>query len=363
MIGSQALRGKGAGVKFSSIQVCRALAANAVVLSHLVAIEQKYAHGYTLLPEWLRFAGWSGVHFFFVISGFVMMFAYRPGNWTGFLAARLLRIYPVYWVYTTMVLAVFLVAPAMVNSSVGQPQSIIKSYLLWPDAAAPLLAVGWTLIHEMYFYLALAILIALAVPLRYALPLWASVLAAGAWILPEPVASPVLGLLLSPLTFEFLLGAVAGLLIRRKVLAFGRTALLAGIALALAGGVLYVRWGVAHGEIVTSILLLGLPFVLVVYGLAVVERRHGWPKLPQLERLGDASYSTYLGHVLVLSAIGRVYAALPIHGWAVEAVFLAVCLVAANIAGVLSYRWIEQPILRLRRYLPRANSVAAPANA
>lgn len=101
-------------------------------------------------------------------------------------------------------------------------------------------------------------------------------------------------------------------------------------------------------------LLLGLPFPFIVYGGAAFEARGGWPSLPLLERLGDASYSIYLSHVLVLSAIGRVFAAVPFHGWLIESVFLAGCLVAVNGFGYLSYLYIEKPILRLRRLLPRS---------
>jgi exopolysaccharide production protein ExoZ len=138
---------------FASIQTFRAIAANAVVLAHLATIETKYGHGFGLLPKWVNFAGWSGVHFFFIISGFVMTLIAERSNWTGFLGARVLRIYPVYWIYTSLVLAVFLIVPAVVNSSYAHPPSTLKSYLLWPKDVGPLLSVGWTLIHEMYFYL------------------------------------------------------------------------------------------------------------------------------------------------------------------------------------------------------------------
>jgi exopolysaccharide production protein ExoZ len=63
--------------------------------------------------------------------------------------------------------------------------------------------------------------------------------------------------------------------------------------------------------------------------------------------VGDASYSTYLSHVMVLSGLGRAYAYFPLKGWIVESTFVVVCLVAANMAGLASYFMLERPVLRM----------------
>lgn len=335
---------------FASIQTFRAIAANAVMLAHLATIETKYGHGFGLLPTWVNFAGWSGVHFFFIISGFVMTWVADRSSWTDFLGARLIRIYPVYWIYTSLVLAVFLVAPGIVNSSYAHAPSILKSYLLWPQDVGPLLSVGWTLIHEMYFYLVLAALLAFAVPFRYALVGWATIVAVGCYLLPQPPPDmPVITVLFSPLTMEFILGAAIGLLIRSGFSSFARSTLAVGAALCILGILFYVRLGIAYEDVLTSIVLLGLPFIFIVYGAAALELRGGWYRHALLERLGDASYSIYLGHVLVLSALGRAFERFPVHGWLVEGIFVAGCVMAVNCVGILSYTYLERRILRLRR--------------
>ena len=66
---------------------------------------------------------------------------------------RLKRIYPIYWVVSLLVLAVFLVRPEFVNSHSAHPPDVLASFLLLPQAGLPLLAVGWTLTYEMYFYI------------------------------------------------------------------------------------------------------------------------------------------------------------------------------------------------------------------
>ncbi len=133
-----------------NVQVLRALAANAVLLSHLFIVEQKYGHGFVALPAGVDL-GRRGVDLFFVISGFIMaMIAQQSTQWHGFLLDRITRIVPPYWFYTTLVLIVALIAPGIVNSSYQHPPSAWLSYLLIPQDVPPLLAVGWTLIHEMY---------------------------------------------------------------------------------------------------------------------------------------------------------------------------------------------------------------------
>ncbi len=339
----------------------RGIAANAVVLSHLAIIETKYSHGFVLLPQWLNFAGSSGVHFFFVISGFVMALIGPGTGWLQFFIARVVRIYPIYWIYTSAVLIVFLFAPAMVNSAYEQPPSILKSYLLWPQEMGPLLAVGWTLIHEMYFYLVMSAFIAFAVPLRYGLAIWALVVATG-YLSGGPGFGPLLSIVFSPMTLEFIAGACVGLLIRRNRQSFAITSLIVGLCLFVIGAVVHVVNDVVLlGP--ASILLLGVPFPFIVYGGAALERRGRWPRLKLLEQLGDASYSTYLSHVLVLSAVGRVFQLFPVHNWVIEVGFVIAALLLANLVGVLSFRYLERPLLALRRLIPRRDGPGAVISA
>src|SRR5882757_8602749 len=123
-------------MKFNSIQVFRAIAANTVVLSHLVGIEGKYGNGYAILPGWIGQAGPAGVHFFFVISGCVMVFASQGVKWQEFILSRLTRIYPIYWFYTSIFLLMISLVPQYMSVGMPSTGSILKSYLLWPDSGA-----------------------------------------------------------------------------------------------------------------------------------------------------------------------------------------------------------------------------------
>lgn len=276
-------------MRFDGIQILRAIAANAVVLRHVQAIEQKFTQGQGFLPEWFEWLGVLGVDVFFVISGFVIIKAATRENWREFIFARITRIYPTYWVYTTIFVAIYFAVPSSMSDRSGV--SLIGSYLLWPTNGGTFLAVGWTLIHEMYFYLVVTAMLAIRAPAAWMLLAWGVVIA-----LSPLVVNPnnqIEYVVFNPLTFLFILGGFLGL---------------------LKTSVVPTKYGSAAGR------------------LAVL--------------LGDASYSTYLGHVLVVSAIWRVAYFFPIHP---SALLIALSIIGANAVGVVSFRWIERSILKLAK--------------
>ena len=128
---------KSPGRKIVNIQALRGIAVLLVVAYHLTKIEAKYGHGERLLTT-LATIGMSGVDLFFVISGFVMVTVTRgwfrkDGALAHFLYHRFKRIYPIYWFYSLLILAIFLLKPDMVNSSQGGNVNIISSFLLLPQ--------------------------------------------------------------------------------------------------------------------------------------------------------------------------------------------------------------------------------------
>jgi peptidoglycan/LPS O-acetylase OafA/YrhL len=148
---------------------------------------------------------------------------------------------------------------------------------------------------------------------------------------------------------EFISGAVAGILIRRSHIGFAAPALIAGISLLVV--VLSFRDMAADfitDRSWTRVILVGVPCALIVYGMAAQERRGALRAPNWLAALGDASYSTYLSHVLVLSALGRLFALVPRHNFITELAFVLGGIALANMIGLLSCRLIER-----RRYAVR----------
>ena len=87
-----------------NIQVLRGIAALLVVYFHLQPVVHS-AYGGNHVWKF----GLAGVDIFFVISGFVMFYANRtqPASISRFLAGRVLRVMPLYWCATLLIVALF----------------------------------------------------------------------------------------------------------------------------------------------------------------------------------------------------------------------------------------------------------------
>ncbi|WP_313159776.1 acyltransferase family protein, partial [Mixta calida] len=137
-----------------SVQLLRALAAIMVVMHHITIKAGQY-HNNALSGFHI---GEFGVDLFFIISGYIMCYTTEGKKivpWV-FIQRRIKRIIPLYWVMTAIALAVYLVAPAMVNASGGET-SILASWTLFPLGKKLLVNNGWTLSYEFLFYLTFAV--------------------------------------------------------------------------------------------------------------------------------------------------------------------------------------------------------------
>ncbi len=103
--------------------------------------------------------GSSGVDFFFVLSGIVILFAHEaqigcPQHLPEYAWKRFRRIYPIYWCVLLLALAVYFVVPAFGNGTKTTPGVILGSIMLLPlTSTETVLPVAWTLFHEIMFYL------------------------------------------------------------------------------------------------------------------------------------------------------------------------------------------------------------------
>lgn len=347
--------------KLLTLQVARGVAANLVVFSHLFAAETLYTAG-GVLPSF-AVCGLAGVDLFFVLSGFIMVaVAGRGVGPPQFLWRRAVRIYPTYWLVSLVILVILVVAPAMDHSQIKMPFSLWRSFLLMPDRTPPLLTVGWTLVHEMYFYLVFTVILALRVPLLAGLIAWGlGIVGVIAFVRNEVAGTPVLGVVTNPLTAEFMMGAVVGILWRNYYTPAALFLGGAGLAV-LALSITYVapalslvtisypeRSIIINPDLGTwRVVLFGIPSALIVYALAAVEHRTRSPRPPALlVALGDWSYATYLIHIMVISAIGRaLHFLLPGGGIVASLLLIATGLMAANLAGATIHILWERPSLK-----------------
>lgn len=259
----------------NGIQYARAIAALMVVLSH--------ASGH-LIPALDVFAhGTRGVEVFFVISGFIMglILGDQPVDRTDFMARRLIRIVPLYWL-----IVLWSSRHALVEGELWREVALDLAFIphvrAGTDLVVPTFYPGWTLNYEIFFYLVLTVFAGMKHRLWLICGGLSGLTLLGA-IIEAP--SPLLGFYTSHHLSLF----AAGLLLERAcrhtrppaavVSAIGMTAC-AALVLVLPDSSM-------------PVLTVGLPAVGVVW-FATGLGREG----PQqwLLLLGDASYSIYLFH-------------------------------------------------------------------
>lgn len=345
-----------------NIQALRGVAAVMVLLSHLYIIEAKSTPTPILGDLWE--GGRYGVDLFFVISGFIMVYVTRPletgarrSKAGGFLYSRVTRIYPLYWLISAALLAVYLLRPQWVFGSMTEGPDVLRSFALWPHTREPLLAVGWTLVHEMGFYIVFALSLLFARKwLGLYLVLWALAVTAGQAMGLHKI-SPELKLLFHPLTFEFLAGAFIALYFESQQdgqagLGAAARNLYFGLALLGVLAVFFLPRYFGLDPILpdpwTRVGMLIAPASLCIWALVRLDMaRIALPRF--MARLGDWSYALYLSHVLTLSAVSKIWMALGWSGPWVSALMLCVMIIASLWVAALLYYGFERPMLALTR--------------
>lgn len=168
------------------LQAGRGVAALAVVACH--------ANSYAPTASAFEL-GRYGVHFFFLLSGYVIFLsAQRSFEARNFLIARARRIYLPYWP-----IGIF---AALSYAALGRDFDWLASLTLLPGTAA--LIPAWTLQHEIAFYALAALFFATGAPIRAGL-LW------GAVILLRQLGGPLNeaeAVLLGPINLLFVAGMI-----------------------------------------------------------------------------------------------------------------------------------------------------------
>ena len=350
-------------MKLIAIQILRAAAALLVVMHHAQAEAAALAQrtGQAFAPSALL--PWAaGVDVFFVISGFIIVHAAAPHaagarGIRRFLAHRIARVVPLYWLVTGLYLAVGLAVPALLSGAGGPPDAgaVAAAFLFWPAArpdgsVQPVYGLGWTLNCEMAFYALFALGLGWGRRPRTAwlVAALAGIVAAGAWLRP---ASVPLAFWSNPVMLEFALGALIALA-RDEGVRLGRPA---RAALALLGlGLLgFVAGDGADWDGFWRPLALGLPAAGLVAAAALGDpRADGRPPSPivsGLAALGDASYALYLVHPFVLRALREGLLRSGLAPVLEPSVALVLMLALSAAAALAVHARIERPLARLAR--------------
>ena len=350
--------------EYFSIQYLRGLAALMVVVFHLG--EPLGRMGYT--------GGWpvglsAGVDVFFIISGFVMWMTTRDRTVSPlrFWQKRIIRIVPLYWLVTTFMAAVLLIAPSMMQTSVFSLRHVIASYAFLPvenpgkPAMEPLVFPGWTLNYEMFFYLLFgAFLLA-----RPTVRLWGTVaMLVGLVVVGAALAAPklsVVGFYSSDIMLEFAFGMLLGELVYRREAdrlvspALGWVMLLAGVTAMLVS---------PRGLSIPRVLLFGVPALTTVAGALSLEGHGKLREYRLAHALGNASYSIYLTQLVSMAAFFMIWRKLHLDRIVATRPLFVLCDVAAALAvGWFCYWLVERRLIALFRGDLRRRMPAVDARA
>jgi len=343
-----------------SLQMGRGLAAMAVAAYHLSIATSTFI-GVAVFSE-LTDRGFLGVDFFFVLSGFIILQAHesdigRPDRLRSYLTKRAIRIYPIYWLYTSLAVAA-MIAIGSKNLELRGLSDWFSTYALMrvSEAQTPLRQ-GWTLFHEIAFYAVFATLIVSARWGRAVFAAWALTIALMHFY-PDHDRPTFFGTVLGAYNLNFFLGMAAYSWSKHATRNAAWFVMLIGLSAFAAN-----LWTDEQGaQLQLRQFVYGVSFALLIGAAAALELRGAWVSIPLLELIGDASYSTYLLHEHVENYSLRAIAKFKIDQFLPSsAIFLIVLAVTAG-AGVLAYWFVERTLLDgLRRRLPARTAKAAAA--
>jgi peptidoglycan/LPS O-acetylase OafA/YrhL len=260
-----------------------------------------------------------------------------------------IRIVPLYFVLTTL-MVIFLLwrFDGDLAASDNSWQSILASYFFWPfrrtgDAGtAPVLAVGWTLNYEMFFYTVFATVVWLSRSRAVLCAVAALVILVAMGyrqIVPDPYS-----VLADPIVLEFTYGALIALVYRSGVrIPAAATIVLCTVAIAA-----FVWSGIYGLGNHPRWLAWGIPSALLVGGFVLCRRELTTVSTPLsgLLLLGDASYALYLTHGFSLAAsrhaLGLINPAMtnPAVAFSCAVVMMIVCIAGA----VVVHLYFERPM-------------------
>ncbi len=336
-------------MRLHALQYLRALAALLVVYSHACIQVPAYQ---AQLVEFGSF----GVDIFFVISGFIMMYISKPSHTPkAFIINRIRRVVPLYWFFTLLLAAILFIRPSIFSNTTLQFDILMQSLLFVPHFSQthpgevwPLLAPGWSLIYEMYFYALFAL--SLFAMQKYRLPLISTIIfvlfaLANLTGIDGPTG-PLTEFFKDQVVFEFIFGMLLAFAWQRGF----RLTNLAGTAMAITSFAYLVfhsqQRGIASVEEPQHLLTNGIPAATMVTGMLYM-------KLPENKiglLLGDASYALYLSHIFVLGLLRVIL--VPILGASQSAalLFVGISVVACTLISIPVHLLIDNWLLRQERF-------------
>jgi len=299
--------------------------------------------------------GSRGVDLFFVLSGFlitrILIRSRDSGNYLqSFYMRRVLRIFPVYFVYLFIVFVVMRqISPeAFLNTRAWPYVAYLSNWQTGTGLKDPGLIHLWSLAVEEQFYLVWPLLVLLCPPRRL---IHASaavcLLALGLRIAATGHIAPQIIFRMTPFRADALAGgAIIGVIFDSQ----RRAELTKHFAIPAAGAVMLLAL-MFHGSGYSQAVEYSV--IVVACAVAIFLAAHhdpGFLRHPVLTTVGKYSYGMYVYHVLlgslIWSGLKAFQRAVPLA--ALRWCYLPIAGLSVYALAWLSYRYFESPFLRLK---------------
>jgi peptidoglycan/LPS O-acetylase OafA/YrhL len=322
-------------------------------------------------------SGYVGVNLFFVLSGFVLAYAYvedgRMAATAGrFWRARFARVYPLHLLGVLAALPLFVLGSSAAHATsaaiakegateLGLSALLVQAWM--PAHVLDLNGPSWSLSVEAFFYAMFPLLVRLLGPLRGRGLVVAAAAAWGAALAPPllhhgpanvlaPASALDHVLLYNPLVRlpDFIVGMATGLLFLRSARSWSRAPVIATatfvLILALLATSDRLPFAMLHNGLLDPL------WALLLYALAMASGKHGARGIGSdpLVRGGEASYALYVLHKPLYFWLARVFQI----GLLPPAGFIAAFLGGSVALAVIARRYVEEPLRRLLMRQPRS---------
>jgi len=332
--------------KLETIQALRGLAAFLVVVTHVAGtLSPHFSNPSWLVSTKIHWLGGIGVDIFFCISGFIMCYTYdeKTGPFASwkFIAKRIMRIYPVYVIFTLWCL--YFIKPQFL-SDIGM---VIDSILLTAPTMStghPYLIIGqgWTLQYEMYFYIVFALTILMTNRLSVVAVVIASFYAITSI---NPVLLGPYGFMTSnSVVFDFIMGMGVAWIYKKGALS-KVPSISPLLSILLIFSLLALSCWMAVFNQVDKLYSFGLVSCLIL--IVTLKSTYSASALGRLGVfVGEASYTTYLAHLLPLGYVITIIRAYDLHGANADLV-IVISTIAITALSCVLYLLIEKNIVAL----------------
>ena len=302
-----------------SIEIIRFAAAFSVLLHHIPSID----------------IGVFGVDAFFII-----MYSTKE-NYKNFFLKRLVRIVPLYWLATFGVYLITIYKPEILNSTTSDINHLFQSLFFIPFnkngvGHEPLLAVGWTLNLEVFFYLIFYLSLIISKKNR---DIIATILICSCILLFSNFDFFVAHVYSDIILIEFILGIIIYNFTYDKKSYKNFLILIFTVFVVLFKKIFIHRF-----------FYFGIPIGILSYLIIKYSNKIKYSNL--LINLGGMSYALYISHVYIIRIFDRL---LPWFGseYEVYNIFAtALSIIGSILIGFIIHRYLDFPLYKkLRSFL------------